>query len=202
MENYKNVSQDIRNQLDAEAEVVQIILTGIDNDIYSTFDACPNAFLTLITTRMAKVATHVKQIQESKTISYHKHYDILNQHQNEVNNMRAKRLAHTANPIALVAQHQSDYHPQNHPNHYTQNSLTRSQQDTTKNKGKAIINTSLLINHQEPDMVTEDDALSKEKEIDKLTALIFLSFKKIYKHTNNNLRYSSNTNIAHQDNTS
>ncbi|GKD36260.1 hypothetical protein Tco_1251769 [Tanacetum coccineum] len=29
MENYKNVSQDIRNQLDAEAEVVQIILTGI-----------------------------------------------------------------------------------------------------------------------------------------------------------------------------
>ncbi|GKD12052.1 hypothetical protein Tco_1196459 [Tanacetum coccineum] len=27
MENYKNVSQDIRNKLDAEAEVVQIILT-------------------------------------------------------------------------------------------------------------------------------------------------------------------------------
>ncbi|GJX50303.1 hypothetical protein Tco_0277148 [Tanacetum coccineum] len=43
MENYKNVSQDIRDQLNAEAEVVQIILTGIDNDIYSTFDACPNA---------------------------------------------------------------------------------------------------------------------------------------------------------------
>ncbi|GJY95239.1 hypothetical protein Tco_0511600 [Tanacetum coccineum] len=43
MENYKNASQDIRNQLDAEAEAVQIILTGIDNDIYSTVDACPNA---------------------------------------------------------------------------------------------------------------------------------------------------------------
>ncbi|GJS15156.1 hypothetical protein Tco_0409628 [Tanacetum coccineum] len=43
MENYKNVSQDIRNQLDAEAEAVQIILTGIDNDIYSIVDACPNA---------------------------------------------------------------------------------------------------------------------------------------------------------------
>ncbi|GJW08567.1 hypothetical protein Tco_1570990 [Tanacetum coccineum] len=39
MENYKNVSEDIRNQLDAEAEVVQIILTGLDNDIYSTIDA-------------------------------------------------------------------------------------------------------------------------------------------------------------------
>ncbi|GKF45023.1 hypothetical protein Tco_0131575 [Tanacetum coccineum] len=45
MENYKNVSQDIRDQPNAvntEAEVVQIILTGIDNDIYSTVDACPN----------------------------------------------------------------------------------------------------------------------------------------------------------------
>nr|GEV50436.1 hypothetical protein [Tanacetum cinerariifolium] len=44
MENYKNVSQDIRDQLNAEAEAVQIILTGIDNDIYSIVDACPNAY--------------------------------------------------------------------------------------------------------------------------------------------------------------
>nr|GEV20487.1 hypothetical protein [Tanacetum cinerariifolium] len=43
MENYKNVSQDIRDQLNAEAEVVQIILTVIDHDIYSTIDACANA---------------------------------------------------------------------------------------------------------------------------------------------------------------
>nr|GEV64771.1 uncharacterized mitochondrial protein AtMg00810-like [Tanacetum cinerariifolium] len=59
-ETYKNVSQDIRDQLNAEAEAnppykftwadkevliseVQIILTWIDNDIYSTVDACPNA---------------------------------------------------------------------------------------------------------------------------------------------------------------
>nr|GEX00150.1 hypothetical protein [Tanacetum cinerariifolium] len=38
-----NVSQEIRDQLNAEAEVVQIVLTGIDNDIYSTVDACLNA---------------------------------------------------------------------------------------------------------------------------------------------------------------
>nr|GEV54579.1 retrovirus-related Pol polyprotein from transposon TNT 1-94 [Tanacetum cinerariifolium] len=42
-ETYKNVSQEIRDQLNAEAEAVQIILTGIYNDIYSTVDACPNA---------------------------------------------------------------------------------------------------------------------------------------------------------------
>ncbi|GJT64452.1 gag-pol polyprotein [Tanacetum coccineum] len=50
-------------------------------------------------------------------------------------------------------------------------------------------------------MVVEDDALSKDKEIDKLMALISLSFKKIYKPTNNNLRTSSNTSRANQDNT-
>nr|GEY03395.1 retrovirus-related Pol polyprotein from transposon TNT 1-94 [Tanacetum cinerariifolium] len=42
-ETYKNVLQEIRDQLNAKAEAVQIILTGIDNDIYSTVDACPNA---------------------------------------------------------------------------------------------------------------------------------------------------------------
>nr|GEV19971.1 copia protein [Tanacetum cinerariifolium] len=122
MENYKNVSQDIRDQLNAEAEAMHIILTGIDNDIYSTS-------------------------QVLKTVSYHKLYDILKQHQNEVNEIRAERLA-----------------------------------------------------HQEPATVTEDDEMSKEKEIDKLMALISLSFKKIYKPTNNNLRTSSNTSRANQDN--
>ncbi|GJX22174.1 hypothetical protein Tco_0226619 [Tanacetum coccineum] len=42
---------------------------------------------------------------------------------------------------------------------------------------------------------------SQDKEIDKLMALISLSFKKIYKPTNNNLRTSSNTSRANQDNT-
>nr|GEY67160.1 integrase, catalytic region, zinc finger, CCHC-type, peptidase aspartic, catalytic [Tanacetum cinerariifolium] len=42
-ETYKNVSQDIRDQLNAEAEAVQIILCPYLLDIYSTVDACPNA---------------------------------------------------------------------------------------------------------------------------------------------------------------
>nr|GEY31460.1 hypothetical protein [Tanacetum cinerariifolium] len=49
-------------------------------------------------------------------------------------------------------------------------------------------------------MVDDDKDTSKDKEIDKLMALILLSFKKIYKPTNNNLRTSSNTNRANQDN--
>nr|GFB81440.1 hypothetical protein [Tanacetum cinerariifolium] len=49
-------------------------------------------------------------------------------------------------------------------------------------------------------MVGDDEDTSKNKEIDKLMALISLSFKKIYKPTNNNLRTSSNTSRANQDN--
>ncbi|GKC88155.1 hypothetical protein Tco_1148804 [Tanacetum coccineum] len=68
-------------------------------------------------------------------------------------------------------------------------------------KGKAIVNSPPPTYDQEPEMVVEDDALSKEKEIDKLKDLISLSLKKIYKPTNNNLRTSSNTSKANQDNT-
>nr|GFB80945.1 hypothetical protein [Tanacetum cinerariifolium] len=49
-------------------------------------------------------------------------------------------------------------------------------------------------------MVAEDDDMLKDKEIDKFMALISLSFNKIYKPTNNNLRTSSNTSRANQDN--
>nr|GEX03888.1 hypothetical protein [Tanacetum cinerariifolium] len=102
METYKTVSQDIRDQLNAEAEVVQIILTGIDNDIYSTVDAYPNAC------DMWKA-------------------------------------------------------------------IERSQQAATRNRGKAIVNSSQPIYDQEPSMVAKDDETSKDKEIDKLMALISLS---------------------------
>nr|GFD06567.1 hypothetical protein [Tanacetum cinerariifolium] len=113
--------------------------------------------------------------QELKTVSYHKLYDILKQHQHEVNEIRAKNIARVANPLTLVAQQQPGYQPQNHPTHYTQNSSTRSQQATTKNRGRATVNTPQPIYDQEPSMVDEYDETLKDKEIDKLMALISLS---------------------------
>ncbi|GJZ87197.1 hypothetical protein Tco_0658807 [Tanacetum coccineum] len=231
IENYKNVSQDIRDQLNAEAEAVQIILTGIDDDIYSIVDACPNAC------EMWKAIERFKQgesinVQDHETnlylefgkftsrdgksleLYYSRFYKMINElvrNQCDVTNHQVnvqfllqlqqewKRLACTINPLALVAQQQQAYHPQNHPNHYTQNSLTKSQQ-TTLNIGKAIVNSSAPIYDQEPTTITEDDEMSKENEIDKRMALISLSFKKIYKPTNNNLLTSSNTSRANQDN--
>nr|GEX38023.1 hypothetical protein [Tanacetum cinerariifolium] len=75
-----------------------------------------------------------------------------------------------------------------------------SQQAANRNRGKAIVNSPQTIYDQEPSMVSEDDETSKDKEIDKLMASISLSFKRIYKPTNNNLRTSLNTSRANQDN--
>nr|GEX43259.1 hypothetical protein [Tanacetum cinerariifolium] len=242
-ETYKNVSQDIRDQLNAEAEAkaierlkqgesinVQDLETNLfwefgkftswDGEsiesYYSRFYKMMNElirnqcdvtnhqvnvqFLLQLQPEWKRFVTLVKQNQELKTISYHKLYDILKQHQNEVNEIRVERIARNANPLVLVAQQQPVYNPQNHPTHYTQNSSTRSQQAATRNRENVIVNSLSPIYDQEPSMVTEDDEMSKDKEIDKLVALISLSFKKIYKPTNNNLRTSSNTSRANQDN--
>nr|GEV50341.1 hypothetical protein [Tanacetum cinerariifolium] len=95
------LASDIRDQLNAKAEDVQIILKRIDSDIYPTIDACPNA------------CEMWKAIERS--------------------------------------------------------------QKATRNRGKAIVNSSAPIFDQEPATVTKDDEMSKEKEIDKLMALISLS---------------------------
>nr|GEW97044.1 reverse transcriptase domain-containing protein [Tanacetum cinerariifolium] len=218
MENYKNVSQDIRDQLNAEAEAkaierlkqgesinVQDLETNLYREFgkftsrdgeslesyYSRFYKIMNEhvrnqcyvtnhrvnvqFLLQLQPEWQRFVTLVKQSQELKTVSYHKLYDILEQHQNEVNELRAKRIARTANPLALVAQQQPE-------------------------QRKSNCQLSFTIYDQEPSMVAEDDEMSKDKEIDKLVALISLSFKKIYKPTKNNLQTSSNTCRANQDN--
>nr|GEV04633.1 Gag-Pol polyprotein [Tanacetum cinerariifolium] len=64
-ETYKNVKQDIRDQLNAEAEAVQIIDTGLDNDIYSTVDACPNANAGYESQRIGNVAEARETVRSS-----------------------------------------------------------------------------------------------------------------------------------------
>nr|GEU76212.1 retrovirus-related Pol polyprotein from transposon TNT 1-94 [Tanacetum cinerariifolium] len=141
METYKTVLQDIRDQLNAKAEAVQILLTGttqqlmlvrmhdgklhesyysrfykmmnelIRNQCYVTNHQVNVQFLLQLQLEWKRFVTLVKQSQELKTVSYHKLYDILKQHQNEVNEIKAKRIARTANPLALVAQQQPDNSP-------------------------------------------------------------------------------------------
>nr|GEU34179.1 hypothetical protein [Tanacetum cinerariifolium] len=198
MENYKNVLQDIRDQLNAEAEAFQIILTRIDNDIYSTTDACPNVC------EMWKAIERLKQgksinVQDLETNLYwefgkftsrdgeslESYYLRFYKMMNELVRNQCDVTNHQVN-VQFLLQLQPKWQ--------------RSQQAATRNRGKAIVNSPPPIYDQEPSMVAEDDEMSKEKEIDKLMALISLSNKKIYKPTNNNLRTLSNTSRANQDN--
>ncbi|GJU12804.1 hypothetical protein Tco_1135200 [Tanacetum coccineum] len=215
METYATVSVETKKWIDAEAEVIQIILTGIDNDIYSTVDVCPNSmemwkaierkftsrdgasldsyylrfykimnklvknkfevtnhqvnvqFLIQLKLKWQRFVALVKQREELKTVFYHKLYDILKQHQNEVNEIRAEILAHTANPFALVAQQQPIYYPQPYPTHYTQSSSTRSQA-ATRNKGKAISYSPPPTYDSEPEVVADDEASSKGRKLTNL----------------------------------
>nr|GEZ00448.1 retrovirus-related Pol polyprotein from transposon TNT 1-94 [Tanacetum cinerariifolium] len=125
---YKMMNELIRNQCDITNHLVNVQF--------------------LLQPKWQRFVTLVKQSQELKTVSYHKLYDILKQHQNEVNEIRAKRIARVANPLALVAQQQPVYNPQTHPTHYTQNSSTRSQQAATRNREKAIDNRSVGYENQ------------------------------------------------------
>nr|GFB72110.1 hypothetical protein [Tanacetum cinerariifolium] len=154
---YKMINELIRNQCKVTNHQVNV------------------QFLLQLQPEWQRFVTLVKQSQELKTVSYHKLYDILKQHQHEVNEIRAEKIERVANPLALVAQQQPIYHPQTHPTHYNQNSSTISQQAATRHKGKEIVNSPQPIYDQEPSMVDDDDETSKDKENDKLMALISLS---------------------------
>nr|GFB04174.1 hypothetical protein [Tanacetum cinerariifolium] len=79
------------------------------------------------------------------------------QHQHEVNEIRAEKIARVANPLALVAQQQQSHHPHTHPNHFNQNSSIRTHQSATRKREKAVVNYPQPIYDQEPSMVDDDD---------------------------------------------
>ncbi|GJT90449.1 retrovirus-related pol polyprotein from transposon TNT 1-94 [Tanacetum coccineum] len=131
MENYKNVSQDLRDQLNAEAE-----------------------------------AKAIERLKQGESIN--------------VQDLETNLYWEFGKFTSRDGESLESYY-------------SRQQQAATRNRGKAIVNSPTPNYDQEPEMLFEDDALSKEKDIDKLMALISLSFNKIYKPTNNNPRTSSNT---------
>nr|GEW92848.1 hypothetical protein [Tanacetum cinerariifolium] len=198
MENYKNVSQDIRDQLNVEAEAgesfnVQDLETNLNWE-FGKFTSRDGESLESYYSRFYKMMNELVRNQCDVT-NHQVNVQFLLQLQPEW-----QRIARTANPLALVAQQQPLYHPQNQPTYFTQNSSTKSQQAITRNRGKAIVNSPPPIYDHEPSIVAKDDEMSKDREIDKIMALISLSFNKIYKPTNNNLRTSSNTSRANQNN--
>ncbi|GJV62562.1 retrovirus-related pol polyprotein from transposon TNT 1-94 [Tanacetum coccineum] len=146
MENYKNVSQDIRDHLNAETEAVQIILTGIDNDIYSTVDACPNA---------CEMWKAIERLKQGESINV----------QDLETNLYWEFGKFTSRDGESLESYYSRFYKM-------MNELVRNQCHVTNHQ----VNVQFLLQ------------LQPEWQ------------RKIYKPTNNNLRTSSNTSRANQDN--
>nr|GEY95556.1 hypothetical protein [Tanacetum cinerariifolium] len=150
-----NMSPSNKAHFESEKEAINLILTGIGDEIYSTIDASQTAqemwkaierlqqgeSLNIQDPEWSRFVTIVKQQHKLDEVSYHKLFDILKQYQKEVNELRADRLARNANPLAL------------------------------------------------------------DKDMQKNLAFIAKYFKKIYKHTNNNTRTSSNSRNKNVDTT-
>ncbi|GKD55984.1 hypothetical protein Tco_1289371 [Tanacetum coccineum] len=98
-------------------------------------------FLQQLQPEWSRFVTVVKQSKEIDTISYHTLFDILKQYQNEVNDIRAERIAKSANPLALLAAAQPYSDNLNYP-HKTKrtntNTLPQDLSASTRHKGKEI----------------------------------------------------------------
>nr|GEZ41491.1 hypothetical protein [Tanacetum cinerariifolium] len=145
-----NMSPKNKAHFLAEKEAIHLILTGIGDDIYSTVDACQTTqemweAIERLQQEWSRFVTIVKQQHKLDEVSYHKLFDILKQYQNEVNGLRAEKLARNANPLALVATAQASQDPfyQSSRSHRSQEpsskpSFPSRSHTTTKHKGKEI----------------------------------------------------------------
>nr|GEZ73310.1 hypothetical protein [Tanacetum cinerariifolium] len=102
-------------------------------------------FLQQLQPECSRFVTIVKQQHKLDEVSYHKLFDILKQYQNEVNELRAEKLARNPNPLALVATAQAsqDQYYQTSRSHGSSAPspkplIPSRSQTTTRHKGKEI----------------------------------------------------------------
>ncbi|GJX19709.1 hypothetical protein Tco_0222386, partial [Tanacetum coccineum] len=207
VEKILNMSLENKEHYQSKKEAIHLLLTGIEDEIYSTVDACKiahlndyNRFLQQLQLERSRFMTIVKQNHDLDTISYHKLFDVLKQNQNEVNEIRAERITKNENPLTLVAatqQYIDPYYqaPKSHKS-YTppskQSCSTRSNA-STKYKGKEIAKPIIPSSESASEEDNDLEQAQRDKDMQKNLALIAKYFKKIYRPTNNNLKTSSNT---------
>nr|GFA85961.1 hypothetical protein [Tanacetum cinerariifolium] len=165
-------------------------------------------FLQQLQPEWSRFVTIVKQQHKLDEVSYHKLFDILKQYQNEVNELRAERLAKNANPLALVATAQAnrDLYYQTSRSHRSsapspKPSIQTISHITTRHKGKEIAKPITPPFETASEEDNDPEQAQRDTYMQKNLALIAKYFKKIYKPTNNNLKTSSNFKNKNVDTT-
>nr|GEY51435.1 hypothetical protein [Tanacetum cinerariifolium] len=142
-----NMSPVNKAHFESEKEAIHLILTGIGDEIYSTFDACQTTqeiweaierlqqgeSLNIQDPEWSRFVTIVKKQHKLDEVSYYKLFDILKQYQKEVNELRVERLARNANPLALVATAQANQ------DSYYQTSKTVNVAGARENVGSPVV---------------------------------------------------------------
>ncbi|GKD76688.1 retrovirus-related pol polyprotein from transposon TNT 1-94 [Tanacetum coccineum] len=166
-------------------------------------------FLQQLQPEWSRFVTIVKQQHKLDEVSYHKLFDILKQYQNEVNELRAERIAKNANLLALVATAKPNQDPyyqtsksQKSSTPTLKASLPTRSHATTRHKGKETAKPITPPSESASEEDSDPEQAQKDKEMQKNLVLIAKYFKKLYKPTNNNLRTSSNTRNKIVDTTS
>nr|GEU51079.1 hypothetical protein [Tanacetum cinerariifolium] len=165
-------------------------------------------FLQQLQPEWSRFVTIVKQQHKLDEVLYHKLFDILKQYQNEVNELRAEKLARNANPFALVATTQAsqDQYYQTSRSHRSsapspKPSIPSRSQMNTRHKGNEIAKPITPSFETASEEDNDPEQAQRDKDMQKNLALIAKYFKKIYKPTNNNLRTSSNSKNMNVDTT-
>nr|GEU35392.1 retrovirus-related Pol polyprotein from transposon TNT 1-94 [Tanacetum cinerariifolium] len=186
-------------------EAIHLILTGIEDEIYSTVDACQTA-------QEIKFTSHDGETMESYYTRFYKLMNEMIRNNLIVATMQVNvqflqqlqpewsRLARNANPLALVATAQANQDPyyqtsKSHRSHAPSSkpSVPTRTHTTTRYKGKEIAKLITPPSETASEEDSDPEQAQRDKDMQKNLALIAKYFKKIYKPTNNNLRTSSNS---------
>ncbi|GKA34726.1 reverse transcriptase domain-containing protein [Tanacetum coccineum] len=131
-------------------------------------------------------------------------FDILKQYQNEVNDIRAERIAKSANPLALLAAAQpysDNYYQAPKPQRSNATSSSTRPSASTRHKGKEIAKPVTPQSESVSEEDSDPEQAQRDKDMQKNLALLAKYFKRLYKPTNNNLRTSSNSRNKTEDTT-
>ncbi|GJR10625.1 retrovirus-related pol polyprotein from transposon TNT 1-94 [Tanacetum coccineum] len=161
-------------------------------------------FLQQLQPEWSRFVTIVKQAEKIDTVSYHRLFDILKQFQLEVNDIRAERIAKSANPLALIAAAQpysDNYYQAPKPQRSNATSSSTRQSASTRHKGKEVAKPITPQSESVSEEDSDPEQAQRDKEMQKNLALLAKYFKKLYKPTNNNLRTSSNSRNKTEDTT-
>ncbi|GJZ62725.1 retrovirus-related pol polyprotein from transposon TNT 1-94 [Tanacetum coccineum] len=145
---------------------------------------------------MARFVTLVKPLEKIDTITYTELFDILKQFQKEVNDIRAERIAKSANPLALLAAAQpySDtYYQAPKPQRSNATSSSHTLIASTRQKAKSRANQLHLSLSRSLKKTVILQQAQRDKEMQKNLALLAKYFKKLYKLPQQPFKLPSNS---------